>query len=128
MIIILGIIIIVLLIVIYYLYNQNKTLQAQNSTQKEIEKEPQIEQSFESPYYVLDNIKVTKKVAIEIVNTALGSGAIKSNTNFSKLNKAKPVWWFDIPPEKFKDDLHLILRERKRIYLDNDPKKCYCGC
>ena len=123
MVITFNVIIVILLIVIYYLYNQNKTLQAQNSTQKEIEKEPQIEQSFESPYYVLDNIKVTKKGAIEIVNTALGSSKLsKSNTRFSNLNKAKPIWWFDIPPAKFKDDLHLILAKNKGFIWIKIPK------
>jgi hypothetical protein len=112
--IILSAIILILLIVIYYLYNQNRTFQVEDTNNKEIEEDPQIDQSFESTYYVLDNIKITKKVAIDIVNAALGRKELsKHNTRFSNLNKAKPIWWFDIPPAKFKDDLHLILAKNK---------------
>ena len=45
-----------------------------------------------------------------------------SNTNFSKLNKAKPVWWFDILPEKFLEDLHLILGKEKGFIWLTIPK------
>lgn len=61
------------------------------------------------------NNKITKKKeAIEIVNELLGWDELSNaNTNFSKLNKAKPVSWFDILPENFLEDLHLILAKQE---------------
>ncbi|WP_066219623.1 hypothetical protein [Formosa haliotis] len=44
------------------------------------------------------------------------------NTRFSNINKAKPVWWFDIPPELFKNDLHLILNTKSKMYWLRIPR------
>ena len=42
----------------------------------------------------------------------------KSNTNCAKINAGKPVWWLDIPLERFERDLHLLLiKERGFIWL-----------
>jgi len=121
--VILSIIIVILLIVIYYLYNKNRTQHDEITVEREIEEDPQIDQSIESTYYVLDDIKVTKKVAIEIVNAATRRTELsKENTNFSKLNKAKPVWWFNIPPIKFSEDLHLILKKGEGFIWITIPK------
>ena len=41
-----------------------------------------------------------------------------SNTNCAKINVGKPVWWLDIPLERFERDLHLLLiKERGFIWL-----------
>ena len=118
--IILGIIIIVLLIVLFYLYAQNRALRnAQSKVEGEtglteelgklstggkeladqLESETTDHQSFESTYYVIKEKITKKKEAIEIINKVLGRNELSNiNTNFSKLNKAKPIWWFDIPP------------------------------
>ena len=40
-----------------------------------------------------------------------------SNCNFSKINKAVPHWWLNIRPEKFKNDLYLVLKEQARLLL-----------
>lgn len=50
-----------------------------------------------------------KTSAMERVNAALGSALLnRGNTAFSNVNAAKPVWWFNIDPRKFRNDLHLL--------------------
>ena len=52
---------------------------------------------------------MNKVSAIERVNSALGHALLnRGNTTFSNVNRAKPVWWFNIDPYKFKNDLHLL--------------------
>jgi hypothetical protein len=81
-------------------------------------------QTFESTYYVIDEKITKKKEAIGIVNKALGKNELlKSNTCFSNLNKAKPIWWFDIPIKKFKEDLHLILAKENGFVWIKIPKE-----
>ena len=43
------------------------------------------------------------------------------NCHFSKINKAVPLWWFNIRPEKFKNDLYLILKEETELLLLKIP-------
>lgn len=51
-----------------------------------------------------------KKTAIERVNQYLGYRLLEhTNTRFANMNNGKPVWWFDIPPRMFGQDLHLLL-------------------
>lgn len=35
-----------------------------------------------------------------------------SNTSFSNVNATKSVWWLNIRPEKFTNDLHILLAKR----------------
>ena len=57
---------------------------------------------------------MNKSDAIRKVNAHLGEPLLKgsgrnSNTHFSNINKsAKKVWWFNIPPQKFGNELHLL--------------------
>lgn len=54
----------------------------------------------------------TKSGAIQIVNEYLRKEILNNhNTHFANINKAKDVWWLNIPPEKFSSDLHLILKK-----------------
>ena len=149
MIIILSIIIVLLLIVIYYLYVQNLALRnvnqkvVVNEIDEELEKEQaegiddeefgKLEEelveevtdihSLKSNDSDLENMKITKKQAIWVVNETLGRDELSNvNTNFSKLNKSKPVWWFNIPPLKFSNDLHLILEKKKGFFWIKIPK------
>ena len=47
---------------------------------------------------------------MERVNQSVGYRLLEhTNTRFANINNAKPVWWFDIPPEMFDQDLHLLL-------------------
>ena len=51
-----------------------------------------------------------KALAIGKVNEHLGYNLLESsNTSFSSINIARPVWWLDINLKKFKSDLHLLL-------------------
>lgn len=57
---------------------------------------------------------MTKSEAIDIVNNHLGKLELNnSNTNFSKINENKEVWWLNIPLDRFSFDLHLILLNQK---------------
>ena len=50
-----------------------------------------------------------KKSAIDRINSETGHEVLNhDNTHFSNVNSAKPVWWFNIAPHKFKNDLHLL--------------------
>ena len=51
-----------------------------------------------------------KRSAMNIVNKHLGSRLLDGrNTSYANINAAKPVWWININPSKFKSDLHLLL-------------------
>ncbi len=50
-------------------------------------------------------------VNAHIDNTLLGN----QNTCFSSINKSKDVWWFNIPPKKFSEELHLLLKGKKSL-------------
>ncbi len=53
---------------------------------------------------------MTKKEAINIVNTYLEVLSLtNSNTHSSNINSSKDVWWLHIPPERFQNNLHLLL-------------------
>lgn len=120
--IILSIIIIFLIVVVYYLYTQNKKLESKAAYEKGVEEEIDF-QSFESTYYVVKNKITKKKQAIEIVNAVLKRNELsKANTRFSNLNKAKPIWWFDIPQTKFTEDLHLLLAKEGGFIWIKIPK------
>ncbi|MYF93930.1 MAG: hypothetical protein F4210_00145 [Holophagales bacterium] len=46
---------------------------------------------------------------MERVNAALGRQLLhRGNTHFSNVNSGKPVWWFNVDPRKFRNDLHLL--------------------
>ena len=51
---------------------------------------------------------MNKARAMERVNSDLGHALLNhGNTAFANVNAAKPVWWFNIDPRKFGNDLHL---------------------
>ncbi len=55
---------------------------------------------------------MTKSEAIEIVNNHLKELSLNnSNTHIAKINDAKNVWWLNIPPKRFSNDLHLLLKK-----------------
>ena len=50
-----------------------------------------------------------KKSAMARVNSEQGYLLLNNrNTSYSNVNAAKPVWWFNIDPRKFQNDLHLL--------------------
>ena len=57
-----------------------------------------------------------KKSAIERINSKTGHEVLNhDNTHFSNVNSAKPVWWFNIAPHKFMNDLHLLCAKDTEI-------------
>ena len=57
-----------------------------------------------------------KPDAILLVNAHVGDIILTNqNTCFSSINKSKDVWWFNIPPEKFSIELHLLLKGLKSL-------------
>ena len=60
-----------------------------------------------------------KYQAMRIVNdfNAFDSLTI-SNTHFANDNAGKTVWWLNIPPQRFKQDLHVLLaKDQGSIWL-----------
>lgn len=71
-----------------------------------------------SNYYPLN-----KKNCIEFINHFQNDLSLNNkNTNFSNENKSKSVWWLNIPPHRFSDDLNLLLVRRNRLYWIEIPK------
>lgn len=63
-----------------------------------------------------------KSEAIGLVNSIIKKDVLDgSNTTFSNINKAKPVWWLNIDPDKLNYDLFLLLVEKKELYVFHIP-------
>lgn len=152
MITILIIIIVLLLGVIYYLYIKNAQA---HSTKTDSEKDCKLNKHLiqeKRGVYVeaieevieqqeidhlsgneLNNEKITKGNAIHLINASIGQNVLSnSNTNFANINKAIPIWWFDVNQNRFLEDLHLILAKNEGfIWLKipkgtvKDPKKIF---
>ena len=53
--------------------------------------------------------RMTRSAAIKLVNDLQHDAALDgTNTHVSNVNRAKDVWWFNIPPKKFEQELHLL--------------------
>ena len=53
---------------------------------------------------------MNKSTAMRIVNEHIGGRALNhSNTSFSNINTHHPVWWLNIRPHRFKNELHILL-------------------
>ena len=52
---------------------------------------------------------INKNMAIKLVNSHLQHDVLDdTNTHFSRINSRKDVWWFNIHPKKFEQELHLL--------------------
>ena len=47
---------------------------------------------------------------ITYINQSYKGGLSSRNTSYSKINKSKDVWWFNVPVTKFTEDVHLLLK------------------
>ena len=57
---------------------------------------------------------MNKVQAVIKVNRYLGNAVLNyKNTHFSTINKSKLVWWLNIPPKKFSNDLHVLLANKE---------------
>ncbi|CAC9949934.1 hypothetical protein [uncultured Gammaproteobacteria bacterium] len=67
---------------------------------------------YSNSFHLTAYANMTKQKAIEIVNNHLQEQSLnEENTNISKINDTRDVWWFTIPPERFSNDLHLLLKK-----------------
>ena len=57
----------------------------------------------------------TKKEIIDYINATKGAYLNSSNTSFSKINKSKAVWWFNVRTDKFNSDVHLLLNDENKV-------------
>ena len=56
---------------------------------------------------------MNKSDAMQMVNEHIGGRALKgSNTSFSNINARHPVWWLNINPQRFKNELHILLAKK----------------
>lgn len=61
---------------------------------------------------------IRKKIAIEKVNNYLNEDPLSTkNTHIAKINEDKNVWWVNIPPERFSNDLHLLLEKGNGFFM-----------
>jgi hypothetical protein len=63
------------------------------------------------------SMSLKKQQAICLANTKLKLALNQSNTVFSNINAAKPVWWLDIANHKFNKDLSLLLNDEAQRIL-----------
>tara|TARA_R110001583_G_scaffold5731_6_gene30541 strand:- start:888 stop:1250 length:363 start_codon:yes stop_codon:yes gene_type:complete len=64
----------------------------------------------------------TKKELIEYINASVGGALHSSNTSYSKINVSKEVWWLNIKPHKFIDDVNLLLKTEGKVIWVYLPK------
>jgi hypothetical protein len=64
----------------------------------------------------------TKKEIIEYMNVTKGATLTNSNTSYSKINKSKAVWWFNVALHKFTEDVNLLLVGETCVYWIVLPK------
>jgi hypothetical protein len=64
----------------------------------------------------------SKKEIIEFINTTKGSHLTNSNTSYSKINKSKEVWWFNVSVSKFAEDVNLLLNTENQVFWIVLPK------
>ena len=64
----------------------------------------------------------TKKEIIDFINITKGIHLNSSNTSYSKINKSKEVWWFNIRTSKFNDEVQLLLNNKNEVIWLSLPK------
>ena len=64
----------------------------------------------------------TKKEIADFINATNETNLNRANTSYSKINKSKEVWWFNVPVHKFTDDVHLLLDTTTFVIWIHLPK------
>ena len=64
----------------------------------------------------------TKKEIADFINSTREANLNRANTSYSKINKSKAVWWFNVPVHKFTDDVHLLLDTTTFVIWIHLPK------
>lgn len=58
----------------------------------------------------------SKKEIIDYINQNYKAHLSSNNTSYSKVNKSKEVWWFNIPVYKFTQDINLLLQIENGVF------------
>jgi hypothetical protein len=58
----------------------------------------------------------TKKEHITYINQHYNENLNATNTSYSKINKTKNVWWFNIPTPKFTAEVNLLLQIENGVF------------
>lgn len=64
----------------------------------------------------------TKKEIIDYINHNFNQKLNSSNTSFSKINKSKEVWWYNIAVSKFNNNVNLLLKTSTKVIWIELPK------
>ena len=64
----------------------------------------------------------SKKEIIEHINLNYKGDLSSRNTSYSKINKSKEVWWFNVSVSKFAEDVNLILNSEVQVLWVALPK------
>ncbi len=63
-----------------------------------------------------------KSEAINKVNSLINKNILNNvNSSFANINKAKPVWWLNIDPDKLNYDLFILLVSSSKMYVLHIP-------
>ena len=57
-----------------------------------------------------------KNECIAKLNAQYKAGLTGANTSYSKINKSKNVWWFNIRTSKFKAPINLLLKTESGLF------------
>ena len=72
---------------------------------------------------------MNKKESLELARKKYGIDFETTNTHFSKENSAKPVWWFEIPLSRIRNDkiqsINLIVDDSGEAVLLKVPTKYF---
>jgi hypothetical protein len=58
----------------------------------------------------------SKKEIIEHINQIYKADISSKNTSYSKVNKSKDVWWFNVPVHKFTGVVNLLLQIENGVF------------
>lgn len=64
----------------------------------------------------------TKAKLIPLINERFHANLNNKNTSFSNINSGKNVWWLNIQTDKFKGNVHLLLKDDSRVIWIYLPK------
>jgi hypothetical protein len=64
----------------------------------------------------------SKKEIIDYINQTYKADLNSKNTSYSKINKSKDVWWFNVSVSKFIEDVNLLLNTENQVLWIVLPK------
>ena len=64
----------------------------------------------------------SKKEIIDYINQNYKANLSSNNTSYSKVNKSKEVWWFNVSVIKFSEEVNLLLNTENYVFWVVLPK------